>query len=99
MALTTTQIEALEQKGFKRWQKNGMDRMYINATRLGLELDFYKTGNISCAFLDGSRISNCQARRLREVKTYIDVETGIVHSGNDDLLKNAQKLLDEVLAA
>lgn len=97
MKLTDTQISALESKGFSRWQKAGMDRLYINATRLGLELDFYKTGNISSALLNGERISNCQARRLRECKTYIDVMDGTVHSGDTDLKATAQHILDEIV--
>ena len=83
MALTDTQIAALERKGFKRWQKNDMDRLYINATRLGLELTFYKTGNVSSAQFNGEWISNSRGRGLRDCKTYIDVADGSVHSGDE----------------
>ena len=39
-------IDELTAMGFKRWQKNGMDRMYINASTLGLRCEYYKTGNV-----------------------------------------------------
>ena len=99
MALNETQISALESKGFKRWQKNGMDRLYINATRLGLELTFYNTGNVRSAAFNGEWISNSRGRGLRDCKTYIDVADGSVHSGDSGLKENAQKLLDEVVQA
>lgn len=66
-------IDELESKGFKRWQKNGMDRMYINASDLGLDCAYYKTGNISDAEFQGKRISNSEARALKAAKTYIDL--------------------------
>lgn len=66
-------IEELEAKGFKRWQKNGMDRMYINASRLGLVCTYYKTGNIRSAEFAGESISNSKAGRIAASKTYIDL--------------------------
>ena len=76
-------IEEMEAKGFKRWQKNGMDRMYINASALGLTCTYYKTGNISSAEFGGSSISNSQARALKDAKTYVDlVKKQIVSDSN-----------------
>lgn len=66
-------IVELEGKGFKRWQKNGMDRMYINASALGLICTYYKTGNISNAEFRGDHISNSEGYRLKAAKTYIDL--------------------------
>jgi hypothetical protein len=42
--MTTFQIIGLAAKGFKRWTKEGMDRMYIGAHALGLSCDYYNTG-------------------------------------------------------
>ena len=102
MKLSNEIIKALEEKGFKRWTKEGrngiMDRLYINATKLGLELTYYKTGNISGAWFNGERLSNCQGRRWQAAKTWIDIETGEVHSDVDDLQDAAQELLDEAVA-
>ena len=66
-------IEELEAMGFKRWQKNGMDRMYINASTLGLTCTYYNTGNISGAEFRGKDISNSLARQMKAAKTYIDL--------------------------
>lgn len=78
--ITDEQIKALQDIGFRRWTKYGKDRLYANAEAIGLELDYYKTGNISDAMLDGSRISNCQARKILSAidGCYIDILTGKV---------------------
>lgn len=75
-------IEELEKMGFTRWQKNGMDRMYINAKALGLDCTYYKTGNISSATFNGEHISNCEAGRIKAAKTYIDLKTSMIVSDN-----------------
>lgn len=78
--MTEERISELTENGFKRWKKNGMDRMYINASALGLNCTYYKTGNISSATLNGADISNCEARRLKAAKTYIDLTREIIVS-------------------
>ena len=98
MSLTSNHIAALERKGFSRWTKAGMDRLYINSTRCGLSLDYYKTGNIHYAELNGSKISNCRARAVQASKNYIDIADGSVHSDIDELRENIQKILDEIQA-
>ena len=70
----TERIEELEAMGFRRWQKNGMDRMYINAGALGLICTYYKSGNISSAEFAGERVSNSEGYRLKSAKTYIDLK-------------------------
>lgn len=47
---------------------------------IGLELEYYKTGNIKTAILDGEHISNSSARRLLDAKdhTYLDAN-GVLH--------------------
>lgn len=91
-------IEKLENAGFNRWTKGGMDRMYINATRIGLECEYYKTGNIRDAWFNGENISNCRARVIKGAKTYIDLKTFEVYSDNEDLKANALKLMNAVIA-
>src|SRR5690606_8036459 len=53
-------------KGGKVWEKGGHRRIYINnlVELYGLELDYYNTGNICSAKLDGQKISNSWAREL-----------------------------------
>ena len=69
--------------GGRRWQKNGHDRVYLNGfeTVPGLELDHYKSGNISYAELDGEKISNSEAGRLATAvdKVYFDATDGKVY--------------------
>lgn len=96
MALTEKRIAALEAKGFKRWTKGEYDRLYINASELGLHCDYYKTGNISNAVFQGTSISNSEGRRMKTAKTYIDVKTGEVHSDNYTLEKAVKAIIEEL---
>ena len=89
----TDRIEELEAKGFKRWQKNGMDRMYINASALGLICTYYKTGNISSAEFNGQPISNSNARGLKAAKTYIDLNNKRIVSDSARLAAAAADLI------
>lgn len=98
MKLNEMQIAALEAKGFNRWTKGTMDRLYINANMLGLELDYYKTGNISSAYWQGERISNRQGGAYKYAKTYINIETGNVHGSIDALREAAEALMQETLS-
>lgn len=86
-------VEELTAMGFNRWQKNGMDRMYINASALGLNCSYYKTGNISSATLNGTDISNCEARRLKAAKTYIDMIRHIIVSDSPRLAAAVANLI------
>jgi len=99
MKLTDTQISALESKGFSRWQKGNMDRLYINSTRIGLSCEYYKTGNIRSAELNGESISNCRARAIKDSKNYIDVADGSIHTEHSEIRANIQAILDEITAA
>ena len=42
-------IAKLLEAGGKRWSKYGKDRIYIDVETLGLEVSYYKTGNVSHA--------------------------------------------------
>lgn len=86
-------IGELEAKGFKRWQKNGMDRLYLDYKQTGIEISFYKTGNVSFVSVDGGSVSNAEGRRIMASKTYIDVATGILHSNNYYMFNQACDLL------
>ena len=77
--MTEKQIASYEAKGFNRWTKGNMDRLYINAKDLGLEVDYYKTGNVSSAKWCGKSVSNADGRRLLGSKAYVDVKTGELH--------------------
>ena len=81
--ITDEQIKSLEGAGFKRWTKGGFDRLYINADKIGLDVDYYKTGNICYATWKGEKISNARAgEMIYRTKVFIDVTTGeIVASG------------------
>ena len=93
--LENTMIKRLEEKGFKRWVKGDMDRLYINATDMGLDIGRYKTGNISYAAWDGETISHAEGARLLGAKTYIDVKTGKLHADKDILRERAEQLFAE----
>lgn len=90
--ITEEKIMELERKGFKRWTKGSMDRLYIESWNLGLVCQYYKTGNIRDAWFDGARVSNCEARRMKSAKTFIDIKTGTVHSDNNALREAAERL-------
>lgn len=98
MAYTKEIIKALESKGFKRWTKGNLDRLYIDARELGLDCTYYKTGNISYAEFGGEKISNSWARAMKAAKTFIDVNTGKAYSSEDRLKEAAEKLAAEVIA-
>ena len=92
MKITEEKIKELTNLGFSRWQKGNMDRLYIDASQLGLVCTYYHTGNIRHASIMGFDISNSEARRMKSAKTFIDVNTGICHSNNDTLRNIACKL-------
>ena len=96
--LTDNQITKLEQNGFNRWTKGDHDRLYINATQLGLKCTYYKTGSIDLAYFNGELISNSEGYRLKGAKTYVDVATGEVCSTRDDLKDAAEALVKSLLA-
>ena len=86
-------IAELIKKGFNRWTKGNMDRLYINAAQLGLVCSYYKTGNISGAEFQGESISNCQARRYKAAKTFVDIKTGTVYSDIPALKTAAEAMI------
>lgn len=97
-------IQKLEEAGFKRWTKGAHDRLYINATSLGLEYETYKSGSIRSATFNGEEIPNSRAGRMLAMKMYIDVTTGELHTTNGkgvqvdaDLAAAAEALYNSII--
>ena len=90
--MTAEKIRELEALGFKRWTKGGHDRLYASAKVLGLECWYYKSGNISGAEFCGDEISNSEARRMSDAKTFIDLHNDTVFSDNARLAHRAAEL-------
>ena len=90
--MTNEMIAKLETAGFKRWTKGGHDRLYASAKVLGLVCWYYKTGNISNAEFCGDEISNSEARRMADAKTFIDLRNDTVFSDNARLAHRAAEM-------
>lgn len=73
-----TFIEKAIEKG-NRWTKGRFDRIYFNWEQMGLEVEYYNTGNISSATWKGEEISNSEAYRIAGCKVWIDVNDEKVH--------------------
>jgi hypothetical protein len=80
---TASQITGI---GGREWRKaDDTLRVYINADvwapMVGLDVDHYNSGNISCATLDGQEISNGRARDILGCidKVYWDSADGQIH--------------------
>src|ERR1041385_5685450 len=79
----------LTDAGGKLWEKNSMKRIYFNteviAKAIGLDVDYYKTGNISGATLQGKLISNSEAKRILNGinKVHYDFADGKFHWSDD----------------
>ncbi|MFF0409118.1 hypothetical protein ACFYUY_01615 [Kitasatospora sp. NPDC004745] len=82
--LTAELVVAL---GGRRWQKNGMDRVYLNnwAEFADLDVAHYGTGNVSGAALGGRGIANGRAARLLSAieKVWFDTADGRLHAYHD----------------
>lgn len=77
-------ITKLEKAGASRWTKYGKDRVYLSRigdALMGLELDFYKSGNVCGAWLNNEKISNRESFRVGEAysRAYIDLASGKVY--------------------
>lgn len=73
-------IKKLKSIGGKEWIKGEYHRIYVPNSVLhdlyGLKVSYYKTGNISSAFVDGEKISNTKAYKLRFGDVWYNVQTG-----------------------
>ena len=61
--MTNERIEKAIEDGARRWTKEGYDRLYVSPELIGFSYNRYLTGNISCAYWDGERISNAETPR------------------------------------
>lgn len=76
-------VETMTAIGGRRWQKNGMDRVYLNDWHefAGLEVSRYNTGNICGATWQYELISNSQAYKILGCidKIWFDTADGKLH--------------------
>lgn len=70
--LTQDQISALTEAGARRWQKSGMDRLYLSVYRLGLRID-KQSGS---AWWGNQAIPAPYLPAIQEARVWIDVKTG-----------------------
>ncbi len=84
-------IAKLRALGGRLWEKGSYKRIYFSPRlvyeNMGLNVQYYNTGNVSGATLAGERISNSEARRiiqaLDDCKIYYDLMDGkIYYRGN-----------------
>ncbi|KIF66228.1 hypothetical protein HY68_36560 [Streptomyces sp. AcH 505] len=77
--------ESMTAIGGRRWQKNGMDRVYLNegvwAELAGIDVSRYGTGNVSSASVNGRGIANGRALGLLGAidKVWFDAADGLLH--------------------
>lgn len=95
-------VEALEKKGFSRWTKGDMDRLYFNIQRSGhMEVDHYNTGNISYASVDGEEISHRFAGQILSVKCFIDLKNDnqlVIQYGGPEAREVVENVVKKFLA-
>lgn len=101
-AKSTIDIEALEKKGFNRWTKGNYDRLYFNIEKSGhMDVDYYKTGNISHATVDGEEISHRFAGQILSVKCFIDLKHEnklVIQYGGPEAREVVEGVVKKVLA-
>ncbi|MFK5641175.1 hypothetical protein ACIA30_02670 [Lactobacillus delbrueckii subsp. bulgaricus] len=97
-ALTENEIKFYEDNGFNRWTKFGYDRLYFDMETI-LDVDRYKTGNISHAELNGEEISHRWAGELLAAKVWIEVSDGSLHvkAGSKDQRTEVGKVVQDYL--
>lgn len=101
-------LERMQGAGGSRWQKHGKDRMYFNRdflmNAIGLELSFYKSGNVFHARLNGKKISNTKGSRLfnkiNSAKVFYDIKTNNleIQDNYDQLDDKHKKKINDVIA-
>ena len=101
--MSDEKVAKLEAAGAKRWSKYDKDRMYIDITLLGADIDYYrKSGNVSSAEWRGEHVSNADGRRLLASKVYVDVADGSIHVSSDfdedSIREAAEAFMAEALA-
>lgn len=82
----------------KIWIGGSHKRLYLNAKALGLKCDYYHSGNISRAWVNGEDISNCEARRILNAGAYIDLVSGeVIDDRRHTFRDNFGDAIEEIL--
>lgn len=74
--------------GGRRWQKNGMDRIYFNNWldyADGIDVDYYNTGSVAGFSIDGDDVANSRAGQVINAieKVYFNVPDGRLYFRHD----------------
>ncbi len=73
---TETIQELIQDQSHNLWEKYNKKRLYLDFAKIiNLQIDRYKTGNISSAYLEGEKISNSKAYKYTQGKAFIDLNT------------------------
>jgi|AGTN01.2.fsa_nt_gi hypothetical protein len=97
-------VRSIVAVGGREWKTDsGKHRVYFNDLEAwyGLDLEFYKSGNIHGAMLDGRGISNTSARKIRGLipeKLYFDLTDEKWHWYGGDR-SHALKIIDRIKKA
>ena len=92
--MTDEEIRILEDRGFKRWEKNGV-RLYANPEAIGLYCEYEVVNGklkIVRAFLKGEEIDPQDAIMYKCAKGYVDAVTDKIvceHRGLERLIEEA----------
>lgn len=90
-------LQDLKQYG-KIWIGGAHKRLYLNAKALGLKCDYYHSGNISRAWVNGEDISNCEARRILNAGAYINLVSGeLIDDRRHTFRDNFGAAIEEIL--
>jgi hypothetical protein len=94
-----------EQFNGNHWQKGDHNRVYFNswdiAKHQGLQWSGYNSGNIRSASLDGSKISNSEARRILNGfarKIWYDLNSGEFHTDGENDYPGSREMYEEFVA-
>ncbi len=93
-----------EEIGGCRWRKGGLDRIYFNGLGhwYGLEAEYYKSGHVAWARLNGEPISNSKARKILDrvgyARLWFDCTTGRWASRGLEL-EDHRTIVDNILRA
>ena len=99
-----TEEQAIKAGG-KLWGKYGKKRAYFNELEnaIGLEINYYNTGNISSASLRGEKISNTKAGKilfmLNDAKVWYDFADNKFHGKADYGTRASDVTMEEVIAS
>lgn len=100
ITITAETIAKLESAGFNRWIKGGMDRLYIDAETLGLEVKVSRSGKaLSEGIWCGSEVYKQEATEILASKVWIDVATGELHVVSDFTPHYGEATVEEAATA